>query len=444
MIEPTETRRRATGSDPRRRARTVRPLATAVVLGAALLASCGDAGDELARVRRSLDTTTVPSEPDPQGSVTTGSLELPVLPPVSAPPDATFPPNQPIVPVLPSADPGTVPSAVPTTPAVRLSPFVVADPASNGIAAYSVLVPDGWRASGEVQWLPFWSRLAFLQTRVVDPASGLTIDWLPIQDFMYFTPPPGFEVPFGGNYQGKAYVPPITDPIQFVRDFWMVDSLSHLRDATVVGIVELPAVADDFLARFGGPGDAGAWKIRYAYDAQGIAWEQDVSFALLWSGSDPVSWYVNFAVTAGAPAGELDRQESLVSSVVASRTTTIEWEANHRLVTQLFYQGIQQQMADTVRFGELLAQYRAESQALQQQVFDERMASIDRRNEIFRETLGGVEGYDDPVNGGVVQLPLGWDTYWVNEQGEYLAVGDPGFDPNTLNDGTWIQLAPRG
>lgn len=103
--------------------------------------------------------------------------------------------------------------------------------------------------------MPFWS--PFLQTRTVDPASGLTIDWLPIQDFMYFTPPPGFEVPVGGNYQGKAYVLPITDPIQFVRDFWMVDSLSHLRDATVVGIVELPAVADDFLARFGGPGDAG-------------------------------------------------------------------------------------------------------------------------------------------------------------------------------------------
>ena len=443
MIERTALHRRATGR--RERPRAARSLGIVVMLGVSLLAACGGTADELVRARRSIDTSTVPSGPGPQGPpVTLDSIELPVLPPVSPPPDATFPANEPIVPVVPSADPGTASSDDQATAAVRLSPLVVADPASNGIAAFSVLVPDGWAASGEVQWLPFWSRLAFLQTRVVDPVSGLTIDWLPVQDFMYFTPPPGFDVPIGSNYQGKAYVPPITDPVQFVRDFWMVDSLSHLRDASVVGIEELPAIATDFLTRFGGPGDAGAWRIRYAYDSQGIAWEQDVSFALLWSGTDPVSWYVNFAVTAGAPAGELDRQESLVSSVVASRVTTIEWEANHRLVTQLFYQGIQQQMADTVRFGELLAQYRAESQALQQQVFDERMASIDRRNEIFRETLGGVEGYDDPVNGGVVQLPLGWDTYWVNEQGEYLAVGDPGFDPNTLNDGTWIQLAPRG
>lgn len=100
-------------------------------------------------------------------------------------------------------------------------------------------------------------------------------------------------------------------------------------------------------------------------------------------------------------------------------------------------------MADTVRLGELLAQYRAESQALQQQVFDERMQSLDRQNGIFRETLGGVQGYDDPVNQTVVQLPLGWDTYWVNEQGEYIAVSDPNLDPNTLNDGIWQQLEPR-
>ena len=116
---------------------------------------------------------------------------------------------------------------------------------------------------------------------------------------------------------------------------------------------------------------------------------------------------------------------------------------NHRVVTKLFYQGIQQQMADTVRFGQLLAQHRAESQALQQQVFDERMASVDRQNQVFRETLGGVQGYDDPVNRAVVQLPLGWDTYWVNQQGDYVAVSDPNLDPNTLNNGTWTQLKPR-
>jgi hypothetical protein len=413
-----------------------------LVLSALGATGCAHDGTVVAdRAARTTDAARSDSSNSPEGQPS--SPVLPTEPGPSAlpgtPSTGSAVEPSPVEP-SPVEPPAVEPSAVETA---RFTPVTVFDPASNGIAALTVLVPDGWDASGSVQWLPYWSRLAFLQTRVHDPSTGLTIDWLPIQDFMYFTPPAGFDVPIGGNYQGKAYVPPITDPLQFVRDFWMPDTLSHLQNATVISVEQQPVIAQEFLRAFGGPADAGAWRIRYEYDFQGVTWEQDVSFSLLWSGSDPVSWYVNFASTAGAPKGELDRQQGLVSAVIASRTTTVEWEANHRLVTQLFYQGIQQQMADTVRFGELLAQYRAESQALQQQVFDERMASIDRQNEVFRETLGGVQGYDDPVTGGVVQLPLGWDTYWVNQQGEYIAVSDPNFDPNTMNDGFWTELEPR-
>lgn len=410
--------------DDRRPARVLAVLLTIATTG------CSTAPEFTNRTRSTTGNPDTTVEADPEGPAS-ASPALPISVPPVVPARST-----PIDEPAPAGTAGGVSSVV-------LSPYTFVDPASNGIDAFSVLVPSGWQASGSVQWLPYWSRLAFVQTRVVDHASGLTIDWLPIQNFMYFTPPAGFEVPIGSNYQGKAYVAPITDPLQFVREFWMGDTLSHLQDATVVSVLEQPAIAEEFVSRFGGAANAGAWKIRYEYVSNGVVWEQDVSFSLLFSGTDPVSWFVNYASTAGAPKGELDRQEGLVSAVIASRVTTIEWEANFRLVTQLFYQGIQQQMADTVAFGELLAQYRAESQALQQQVFDERMASQDRQNEVFRDTLGGVEGYDDPVNGGVVQLPLGWDTYWVNEQGEYIAVSDPNFDPNTMNDGSWQQLEPH-
>ncbi len=424
-----------------RRMRPFVALLAAVFVAAA--AGCGgDVGGVIAeranRAGTALDPTVGPAGPtavpNPQRSVPNGFPSNPV------------PVDQPVQPVQPIPDVSVEPppgGATGNGDAVMFRPFTVVDPASNGIAALDVLVPAGWEASGSVEWMPLWARLAILHTRVRDPFTGLTIDWLPVQNFMYFTPPAGFEVPIGGNYQGKAYVPPITDPVQFVREFWMPSVLSHLQNATVAFVEDQPAIAQEAIRGSDGNASAGAWRIRYEYDFEGVAWEQDVSFSLLWVGNDPLSWYVNLASTAGAPRGELDRQAGVVSAVISSRRTTVEWEANYRLVTQLFYQGIQQQMADTVRFGELLAQYRAESQALQQQVFDERMASIDRQNQIFRETLGGVQGYDDPVNGGVVQLPLGWDTYWVNQQGEYIAVSDPDFDPNTLNDGVWTQLEPR-
>jgi hypothetical protein len=152
---------------------------------------------------------------------------------------------------------------------------------------------------------------------------------------------------------------------------------------------------------------------------------------------------VNYAYTVRAPKGVLDRNAGVISTIVASRNTTPEWEANYRLVQRLFTQGIQQQMADTEAFGRTLAAHRAESAALQAQVTQERQASQDRIAALRRETLGGVETYNDPVNRVPVQLPVGFNEYWVNTRGEYLT-SQAGFDPNTLNAGFWQRLERRG
>jgi len=375
------------------------------------------------------------SHGSPQGATTRLTVPATTTPPVSEP--SVAPPTT-LVDAPTITAPAPQPSAGSDVTPIRFTPNWFVDPMSNGISAFSVLVPDGWQATGSVQWLPFWSRLAFVQTRVADPVSGVTIDWLPIQDFMWFTPPAGFDVPIGGNYQGKAYVAPITDPAEFVRQFWVPNDLAELLNAQLVSIVEIPIIAEEFAARFGGPAQAAAYRLRYSYMLDGQAWERDVQFALLFSTLNGItSWYVNFAHTVSGPQGQLDAHAGVVSTVVASRLSTTEWEANFRLVQQLFVQGIQQQMADTVAFGELLEQYHAESRALQQQVTDERWASQDRQAVIAREGLGGVTTYIDPTTNSPVQLPATWDIYWVNEHGEYLAVGDPNFDPNTLDDGTW-------
>lgn len=328
---------------------------------------------------------------------------------------------------------------------VRLTQQGVWDPAAGNVQAMTYLLPDGWQASGSVRWTPEWARVAHLQTRVFDPATGLTIDWLPLQNFIWFQAPFGFDAPIGGNYQGKAFVPPVTDPVQFVNDFWISPGvLPHLQGATLIGIQPVPVVADEFARQYGGPAQAFAYRMRYEFQQDGQAWEEDVFFALLFSSSEfATSWFVNFAYTVRAPKGEIDRNLGMISTVIASRITTPEWEGIYRVVQGLFYQGIQQQIADTVAFGQLLAQHRAESAALQAQVTQERLASQDQIADLRRESLGGVETYVDPFNRSLVQLPVGWNEYWVNPQGEYLTTDQPGFDPNTFDNRGWQRLAPR-
>jgi len=313
----------------------------------------------------------------------------------------------------------------------------------GGSVALTYLVPAGWQSFGRVEWLPQWQRLVDLQTRVSDPQTGLTVEWLPLQDFIWFVAPVGLEAPVGSNYQGKAYVPPVFDPAQFVADFWMPSTLAHLSSATLVSTRQVPTVADEFKRAFGGPADATAFVLRYAYTQNGQPWEEDVSFALLYAaGAEITSWFVNFAYTARAPAGQLDRDGGVVSTIFSSRVTSPEWEATFRLTQQLFTQGIQQQMADTVAFGQLLAQHRAETQALQQQVTQERLDSQDRIADLRGEVLSGVQTFVDPINQTYVQLPQNWSTYWVNAQGDYIATDQPGFDPNSQGGG-WQRLQPR-
>ena len=341
------------------------------------------------------------------------------------------------------ADPGKGAQAPSHT--VRFFREAIRDPQAGNQEAIVFLLPEGWQYQGSIQWLPQFERVAFPQTRMSDPRTGITIDYLPIQDFIWFQAPAGLSAPLGGNYQGKVYLPPITDPAQFVAQFWAPSTLPELQSAQLINVSQVPAIAADFKAGFGGAADAAAYRLRYAYQQNGQAWEEDVSFALLFSGSaDLQRWYVNFAYTERAPQGQLDANAGIISTIIASRTSTPGWEGTYRFVQGLFIKGIQQQMADTQAFGQLLAQSRAEIAALQAQVTQERQASEDHIAEVRGETLAGVTTFSDPVNGGLVQLPDGFNEYWVNQNGEYLSSGQPGFDPNTLNDGAWQLLQRHG
>ncbi|MGE3587910.1 MAG: hypothetical protein AB7L17_09320 [Ilumatobacteraceae bacterium] len=412
-------------------------MAAASFIGASLIAAAGCSSDSSKHLPRALPTTTPLVDEGTTPPAPTNPIGT-LVPPGSVAVD-----DRPTDTSAPGGDeaPTTGAPVEQFQDALVFDPFVVNDPMAGGVDAIALLVPRGWNANAGVQWLPEWIRAAFLQTHVDDPFTGISIDWLPIQDFISFPPPSGFEIPIGGNYQGKAYVPPITDPAQLVTQMWVPGTLPELQNATLVDVQQVPAIAQEFLRGFGGPGDAYAYRMRYEYSSNGQPWEEDVSFAVLYSGDQNLtSWYVNFAYAVRGPKGTLDANAGLVSTVVASRTTTPQWEATYRKVQQLFTQGIQQQMADTVAFGKALEAYRNEINALQQQVTAERQASQDRIAELRGETLAGIDTYTDPFSGTLVQLPTGWNDYWVNDQGEYIASDDPAFDPNSLNDGVWQQL----
>lgn len=102
---------------------------------------------------------------------------------------------------------------------------------------------------------------------------------------------------------------------------------------------------------------------------------------------------------------------------------------------------MQQNLQNSVAYGEAARQYRDWSQKNWQGVTDARNASQDRRNFAVRENLGGVQTFANPYGTGqVVELPMTRKYYWTNGQGRFVGTDDPSADPNVGSTADWRKM----
>jgi PQQ-dependent catabolism-associated CXXCW motif protein len=102
---------------------------------------------------------------------------------------------------------------------------------------------------------------------------------------------------------------------------------------------------------------------------------------------------------------------------------------------------MQQNLQNSVAYGEAARQYRDWSQKNWQQVTDERNASQDRKNFAVRENLGGVQTFTNPYGTGQpVELPMTHKYYWTDRQGRFVGTDDPSADPNVGSTSDWRKM----
>ena len=326
---------------------------------------------------------------------------------------------------------------------MRFTQQTIKDPAANDVSAVTFLLPQGWQFDGHIVWLHQFSVLANLRLRLWDTNTSTTIEWLPTQHFSYTDQLPGLLQP-GANWMGGVVAAPVTDPIQFVENFWTPQALPHLRNRRPTARDDFPGIAHQAVANDAG-WQAKAVRLRYAFEQQNQPWEQDVCFTLAYA---PVKagvamWNVQRAYTCFAPKGGLDAHASLIKAVIANVSLTPEWLATASVVKQLQRQGFQQQMADTAAFGRKLQDYTTHIRQLGQQMHEERMKSFDRIAESQREYLGGVETYNDPYQRQAVFMPAGYKAYWVNQKGEVVLSEQTGYNPNAGDVNDWRKMERR-
>ena len=316
--------------------------------------------------------------------------------------------------------------------------MTILDPKAGNVPAVAAMVPEGWKFEGGPVWVPDTANAVYLQLRIADPQTGRQVEWLPTRQFC-FSPQPPVPMQIGVNYMGRTWLPPEGDADRLARQMY-----PHLQQARLIGKELLQGPTQYLRQQMGNrtPGQAQVVRLRYEFSAGQQAWEQDLFLALAYQdmGMGMTYWEVNSAVALSAPKGQLDPSLPLLKAVYNSTQTTPLWIATVRVCQDLFRQGMIQMQNDTVAFGRKLQEYNAHIQQQSQQLYQERMASADARNESFRETLAGVENRRDAYNRENVYLPAGYKEYWSNDKGEYVMADQTGFDPNSATDQSWRKM----
>ena len=158
--------------------------------------------------------------------------------------------------------------------------------------------------------------------------------------------------------------------------------------------------------------------------------------------------YRGVAKVSMAPA-----YDSATFALTAALATADQWDGYAQWLPQVADQvsasngaafgmrGIMQQnLQNSVAFGEAARQYREWSQKNWQQVTDQRNASQDRRNVAVRENLGGVQTFANPYGTPPVELPAMHTYYWTDRQGRIVGTDDPSANPNVGSTGEWRKM----
>lgn len=335
----------------------------------------------------------------------------------------------------------TLPAAPATLAgALRLRPVVINDPMIHNCEALRMLVPSDWSFEGRIEWLLNDSVLTNPVWRLSDPKTGAEMRSLP---FRQFTWTPGGFLPVGSNHLGMMVLPPIRDPGEFVARFWSGTALPHLSGRSPVRVKEVPALAAQAVREWGAPAECRAFRLRYAYPWQGATWEEDVTFALLYSGNPSNTWLVTHCHSVRGPAGVPDRVAPITAAAYASGEFTSEWRAGWRVCYNLFLKRAAQEIIEARKLAAAVEANRQQIQEIAREMERDREASMTARHRALSEALGGIETYRDPQRGGSVELPQGYRHAWVNQHGEYVLSLAEGFDPNardTRVPGDWKEM----
>ena len=306
------------------------------------------------------------------------------------------------------------------------------------MVAATMMIPVGWKTSGGIVWSQNMSgcgpSVPHINFTATAPDGSSAIQYLPEEKWA------GHNMQYPGMQQGPCPNVRITEPRHYIDQY-----VQRVRpNARVLDYRERTDIIEGVSKMIPPPPPdgygmqtrqwVGAGDVLLASQHDGREMRELIGVVAIFSMTQMadgvggvMETYTTFALPSfayRAPEGQLDFDKAAM--IRNSYRADPNWSAKisqfHANIARTNAKGA----ADRAR---ITAQTNREISDMQMDSWRKQQDSSDRGTREFNEYIRGVETYDDPINGGSVQLDNTYDNAWQLNDGTYVLTDDPSFNP---------------
>jgi hypothetical protein len=329
------------------------------------------------------------------------------------------------------------------------------DPTGFGrpVVAASLLAPSDWKMEGGVRWNAGYScpsDMVVTAVRLTSPDGRMGFEIFPNYMAQWSDDPSYNQIVMQAAQMGGGAGCPLAQPFDARTFVGQIFAPGFRQGAQVVDAQPNRDVAAEAYqqamqqASGGSRIEVDAMRVRIAYADQ-EEWIVSTVSRMSTPGMSPMGAMVYNHITFTdrvigfrAPRGELEANEPLFATMMASIRVNPQWENaiidTRRRISQIQAKGA----ADRSR---IISQTSNEILDMQMEGWRNRQESQDRSAQQWSQTMRGVETYTDPGSGSAWELDSGYDHVWKTPGDEFLLTNDANFNPNvSLPDTSWTQM----
>ena len=334
------------------------------------------------------------------------------------------------------------------------------------VAAYTLLLPEGWKVTGGIKWNIYAKCLTETVTnhlRAESPDGKYSFEMFPIQTWEWMNDAGALQMAqYTRQTTGKGCM--LHQPMnasQFISQIFIPEfrpGAQKIKAANTSGaaaaareksISEIKAMLQTYNADLNT--DAVLATIRYnssngEYDEWVTASVTEYNYNLP-SAMNYGSYYKYFYASAdeiisfSAPKGELEKNDKLFSTIMASFHLNPVWG---KAISDMFVNISNIQSKGAMDRSRIWSNAMNEIGEKQYQSWQNREDSQDRIAQNWSQYMRGVETYVDPNTNTSIELSSGYNQAWSNGNGEYILSEDPNFNPNEyFQNQNWGELKKK-